>query len=382
MNYSCHVCHSEKTRLLYQSAGANSLTSSCHLMPFTTEVWLCDCCQHVMSKELEGAEQYYADNYNINLYHEDEDQLYEMISGQPVYRTDHQLKIMTQKLAFFEGQKILDYGCGKSSMAKKLLETKPGLDFHFYDVSDVYRPYWEKMTGKQNCAVNNTPETWLSRFDLITSFFSLEHIADLQVTLKHIVSLLQVSGMFYAIVPDMRSNVADFVVVDHVNHFTPHSLKVLLSNAGLDVIDIDDKQHRGAITLVAQKRPVHELSEPERADTDKIMQIASFWKHIGQRVQQAEASMQSPIAIYGSGFYGAFIYAQLNQPKQVRCFLDNNSFLQGRKLFNTEIISPSDLPKDIKTLFVGLNPAIAREVIAQMPHLAEQCQMVFLDQND
>lgn len=382
MNYSCHVCHSENTRLLFKSAGARSLTSSCHMMPFETEVWLCNVCQHVMSKELEGAEQYYADNYNINLYHEDEDQLYEMVSGQPVYRTDHQLNVMTQKLAFFDGQKILDYGCGKSGMAKKLLEARPNLDFHFYDVSDVYRPYWEKMTGIHNCAVNKTPETWLSRFDLITSFFSLEHISDLQTTLNHIVSLLQDSGVFYAIVPDMRSNIADFVVVDHVNHFTPHSLRVLLNNVGLDVIEIDDKNHRGAITLVAKKRPIQILQEPESTDIDKVLQIANFWQNIGQRVQCAEVSQQSPFAIYGSGFYGAFIYAQLHKPEQVKCFLDNNSFLQGRQLFNTTIVAPSALPSDVKTLFVGLNPVIAREVISQMPWLAEQCQLVFLDEND
>jgi hypothetical protein len=157
---------------------------------------------------------------------------------------------------------------------------------------------------------------------------------------------------------------------------------VLLNNVGLDVIEIDDKNHRGAITLVAQKRPVQVLQEPESTDTDKVLQIASFWKNIGQRVQHAEVTLQSPFAIYGSGFYGAFIYAQLRKPEQVRCFLDNNSFLQGRQLFNTTIVAPSALPSDVKTLFVGLNPVIAREVIAQMPWLAEQCQLVFLDEND
>ena len=382
MNYCCHVCHSINTQVLYSSATGRSLTSSCQIMPFSTEVWLCNDCQHVMSKEFEEAESYYSEQYNINLYHEDEDQLYEVIDSQPVYRTEHQLKVMQQKLNFFSGQKILDYGCGKSAMAKKLLAIIPDLDFHFYDVSNAYKPYWEKMTKTENCAVYTTPESWQGRFDLVTSFFSLEHIADLQTTLRHIYSLLRDSGILYVIVPDMRSNIADFVVVDHVNHFTPYSLQVLMQRTGLDVVDIDDKLHRGAITLVAKKRPVQNLPVPDTENIEIISQIADFWKSIGRHIQHAEMDIQYPVAIYGSGFYGAFIYSLLSQPEQVKCFLDNNIFLQGRQLFGVDIVSPSAVPEDVKYLFVGLNPTIAKGIVDTMPWLSEQCKLVFLEQTD
>ena len=89
------------------------------------------------------------------------------------------------------------------------------------------------------------------RFDLVTSFFSLEHIPNVADTLGHIASLMRPGGRLYAVVPNVLTNIADFVVVDHCNHFTAPSLAQLVAAAGLITECIDDMAHRGAFVLLA-----------------------------------------------------------------------------------------------------------------------------------
>lgn len=382
MSYPCHVCESLDTRLIYRSATEKSLTSGCQILPVYSQIHECASCGHVYSEDLPNASEFYAEHYNINLYHEDEDQLYEIIDGVARYRTDHQLSVMQSKINLRPQQKILDFGCGKSSMVKKMLELQPDLDCHFYDVSEAYRPYWEKMTTPDKCAVNDIPREWLGRFELITSFFSLEHIASVKAVIAEISALLHEGGTFYAIVPNMFNNVADFIVVDHVNHFTPKSMQRLLQDAGLALVDIDLQSHRGAITVVAKKTHQTVADCVVEDCSSQVEEIAVFWRNIGDRIQSAEQTSKPPYVIYGAGFYGAFVHAHLSHPERITCFLDNNDFLQGRSLFNIGIKKPIDIPSEAQTVFVALNPKIAHKVMASMPFISESRQLIYMAENE
>ena len=376
----CYVCESSIEEPIYDSHSDISLTSLCQLYPGATQVWFCDHCGHVQSNPLAHTEKFYASDYKILLNHEDEDQIYEVVNGKVTYRTDHQLEVLKRKLNLQRVQKILDYGCAKATMAKKLLESMPQLDFHFFDVSEMYRGYWERLTLPNKCAVNYTPPDWAQKFDLITSYFSLEHIPEIRQSVRHIASLLNDNGTFYAIVPDIFGNVADFVVVDHVNHFTFNSIIRLLQDAGFASVEIDDQSHRGALVIVACKKGEHSQIKPLAGVETKVKELARFWAGLSEQIGQAEATYVGSSAIYGSGFYGAFIYSHLKKPSVIKMFLDQSQFQQGRKLFEVPIIEPSALPEEIKTLYVGLNPKIARQVISSQPYFNRtDLQIVFMD---
>jgi SAM-dependent methyltransferase len=364
MQKHCNICESPLQSPVYDSRSSNSLTSLCQLYKGATQVWFCENCGHILSNPLAETEQYYASDYKILLNHEDEDQIYEVINGELIYRTDHQINVLKQKLVLTDGKKILDYGCAKATMAKKLLEQLANTDFYFFDVSDMYRNYWEQLTSPDKCAVNKTPSEWTHSFDVITSYFSLEHIPAIKQAVEHIASLLKNDGVFYAIVPDTFGNVADFVVVDHVNHFTSHSIIHLLQAAGFSEIDVDDQSHRGALVIVARKRGDLSATGSKAELGTKVNNLVNFWNGFITRIEQAESSHGNSCAIYGSGFYGAFIYSHLKNPSAVKVFLDQSPYQQGRELFGVAIIAPADLPNDINTLYVGLNPSVAAQVIS------------------
>jgi hypothetical protein len=93
----------------------------------------------------------------------------------------------------------------------------------------------------------------------------------------------------------------------------------------------------------------------------QVRRIAEYWQGIGDRVRRFEAEHADgkASAIYGSGFYGAFIATCLSRPEQVSCFLDRNPYRQGKQLFGKPVIAPEALAPSVRTVYVGLSPATA-----------------------
>lgn len=372
---NCNLCGNPPTEKIYESGTAKSLTSLCTVYAGSTQVYFCHGCGHVQSAEIDNIDEYYDSDYDILVESEEEDQVYEMVNGATVYRTEHQLKTLLDKVELSSDTKILDYGCAKSSTMRALVGEKPSIQVHLFDVSDRYVPFWEKFLSEERWATYAIPSAWDGQFDVVTSFFSLEHMARPQDALRQITRVLKAGGVFYGIIPNVLTNTADMIVVDHVNHFTTVSLAYLLRDNGFEVVEIDDSAHRGALIFSARK-----LSSPSAAEAapvpgkvkkvfDEVVKVAQFWQNIGTKVRDFECSIQNVerFAIYGAGFYGAFISSCLQHPEKIACVIDQNPFLHGRKANGVDIVPPTGLPEDINVVLVGLNPAHARRLIEEIP---------------
>jgi SAM-dependent methyltransferase len=374
---TCAVCASPLTHLLYDSGDRGSLTSLARPHAGRTRVHACRACAHLQTEAIAGVDAFYESEYDILVDSEEEDQVYEVRDGRPVFRTQHQVDTLLTRLPLQGPLQLLDYGCAKSSTIRALLAERPHLQAHLFDVSERYLPYWRRLVEPDRWAVHRVPDAWSGRFDVVTSFFSLEHIPGVAATMATIAGLLRPGGHFYAIVPDVAGNLADFVVVDHCNHFTAPSLRRLLADAGLEPLEIEAGAHRGAFVIVARK-PVAAttIALPDRAEVDAACRaletIAEYWNGAAERIREFERSLPAdePVAIYGAGFYGAFIAACLLHPERIVCHLDQNPYLQGRTLDGRPVLAPEALPAGIRTLLVGLNPAHARSIVEAIPALA------------
>lgn len=382
MTMKCSVCNSCATALIYESASDISLTSLCQFQYGKTKIWQCSACGHLFGRELSDTRGYYSTDYRILLDHEDEDQIYEVQADRIVYRIEHQLDTLLSMVDFKNGARFLDYGCAKGAMSKRLIATRPDLQIHLFDVSESYREYWRSFIGHERCAVDDIPEDWKSSFDIVTSFFAMEHIPDPLATARMIRDLLSDGGCFYGIVPDPLGNYADLVVIDHVNHFTQSSLFCLLRQAGFENIHISRDVHRGALVFKASTTGSTSISPT--VELEEARTACAFWMSISNRIWVAEDQYaDKAAAIYGSGFYGAYIGSLLRRPGNLRCFLDASPFQQGKQLMARPIFAPSALPQDIEVLYVGLNPAFARNIISQMDWIkARNLVVVYLDEGN
>jgi FlaA1/EpsC-like NDP-sugar epimerase len=141
------------------------------------------------------------------------------------------------------------------------------------------------------------------------------------------------------------------------------------------VESIDDTAHRGAFVVVARRLDaageitLHADFYNEVQDwLFRFQGIASFWSNAAERVRSQEAQLPPDMetAVYGAGFYGAFVVSCLKEPQRVVCHLDQNTYLQGREINGRPILLPAQLPKHIRNVWVGLNPSHARQILSQV----------------
>ena len=364
----CCVCNAEINSPIFASAGDKSITSLCKIVEKRIEVYFCRNCEHLQTAAVENLAEYYSNHYKISLDSEDDDQLYEVKNGRKIFRTEHQVQMLKEKVNFVDNIKILDYGCAKSSTMQYLNEQHNKIDIYLFDVSEMYIPYWKKFVPESNYAMYSIPDEWRNRFDVVTSFFALEHVEKPLPFLSDIKSLLAPNGLFYCIVPNVLTNIADFVVADHTNHFTENSLYYLFEQVGLEIKDLDLDSHRGAIIVIATPKKETILvksDEKKQSVAIQIKELAEYWKNIVGKINQFEnaVSKDNKAVIYGSGFYGTFIAACIEDLSRIAYFVDQNPFLQGKTLIEIPIISPDQLPDTIENVYVGLNPTIAENII-------------------
>jgi predicted methyltransferase len=235
-------------------------------------------------------------------------------------------------------------------------------------VSDQYVPFWRRFVPEGNWAVHTVPAAWHGSFDLVTSFFALEHVAAPQKFVRAVARLLRPGGVLYGIVPNTYANPADFIVADHVNHFSEPSLRALLGGAGFEVVAVDGLAHSSAWVVVAKR--ISEVAangyetETVGALATQAEALANYWSSFGEAVRQFERQQGGlgAAAIYGSGFYGTTIATCLAEFGRVVCFLDQNPHRQKQTLLGIPIRPPEALPPEVRVMYVGLNPAVARSI--------------------
>lgn len=365
--HSCNVCGASLDQILYRSAGGASLTSLCEVWRGETVVRGCVRCSHIQTDKLPDLEAYYDHEYNILVESEEEDQIYQVVDGKPVYRTDHQMEVLLSKVTPPADAQVLDYGCAKGASLRKLKQLRPDTIPYLFDISTRYIEFWSAFVSPDNWATYTPPTHWASRFDLVTSFYALEHMARPQEALAVISKMLKPGGMFYGVVPNVATNPADFIVADHVNHFTASSLQRLLEESGFRILSIDDLAHDGAFIFIAQLGAwAASAKTTETVSYSEVERLAKYWNRARTTVQEFEAANDKigRAAIYGSGFYGTFIATCLRDLSRVECFLDQNPHRQGKLLLDRPIVAPAQISPQAKLVYVGLNPRTARENIA------------------
>jgi SAM-dependent methyltransferase len=319
-----------------------------------------------------GIDEYYDQSYQALAGSEDEDRLYEQRGAEKVFRTDHLLQTMLAKLSIPEGARVLDYGCAKAGTFRKLADTRPDLEIFLFDVSSHYIPFWSRFTTPEHWATYRPRPEWGSSFDVVTSFFALEHAADPRDFLGEVHALLRPGGHAYLLVPNTYANPSDFVVCDHVSHFSRASLERAFASAGFTRIRIDDATHYSAFTIVAEKAEPdahEELADhgPVEQIAAQVADLAAFWTNAPLRARAFEqAHARRDAAIYGSGFYGTAIATWLKDLDRVGCFLDQNPFQQAKRILDKPVLAPEYLSGDVHLIYVGLNPNMARSTIAEV----------------
>lgn len=360
----CRVCGAECGAAIYRS-DAPAISSLSTRLNVETAAYLCRTCGHAQSPDMDDLQTFYDTEYKISLASDGHDQLYEFRSGKPVYRTEHQASLVLNYAAPPEGARALDYGAAKAATLRSVLDARPDIRPAVFDVSEDYRRHWDAWIPAEDQATYRCPDAWNGRFDLVTAHFVLEHVGTPVEVFADIRRLLAPGGVAFVTVPDVLSNSGDLLVVDHVNHFTPPSIRAALSRADLRVRNILPDAFRGAFVIVAEAvgETETEGSEDLAETIDALEDTGRFWSAARERLLGAASQHGArPAAIYGAGFYGVFIASVLEGRQSLAGHLDRNPHVRAAAPVRP-VFDPKDVPAEVEVIYAGLNPAIARTVL-------------------
>jgi hypothetical protein len=88
---------------------------------------------------------------------------------------------------------------------------------------------------------------------LIISIFILEHTTNLEEYFANIHKLLDKNGLVLLQIPDIQANPYDFMIYDHVFHFSKQTIKSLLKKFNFKIVNISNNIIKKEITCLIKK---------------------------------------------------------------------------------------------------------------------------------
>ncbi|MBM9510926.1 class I SAM-dependent methyltransferase [Desulfogranum marinum] len=180
-------------------------------------------------------EEYFTDQYEACLPGEKELQ-------RKKRQEDHRIKVVKKQIAH---GKVLDVGCGLGFF---LYACKDRYTPYGFDVSSSNKAYIEQQLGIELFTDEREVQEFTEQqgpFDAVTFWHSLEHFIEPTATLEHFCSLLHDDGVVVIDVPvhdsiDCSMNERKWEgwqIPYHQHHFSSTSLRQLISNMGLSIVD-------------------------------------------------------------------------------------------------------------------------------------------------
>jgi SAM-dependent methyltransferase len=363
---TCRVCGGGNLEIIFQSPSRTSVTSVGTLVHVGLVVRLCAICGHGQSDVATATIDFMAGAYHEAARASVEPYVYRP-GQEPVLRSEFIAGYVSEQLPLLNSYHVLECDANAGGFIRALHAKYPHLDCRVFAKTDHYSAMWSGFIPADRHAVARLPASWLAAFDIVVSNFDLAHSVEPLADCIMMRRALRPGGAISISVPDPFRNTGDILVANHVNHFTRHSLTTLLRRAGLKSIDVRVDLHPNRLVAFAVNRSEDvDLVDPPGADAAAFVHMGHRWTAAVQRLREFESALihANRIAIYGAGFYGAFALSVLERPERVVLFLDGDLRRQGTCYLDRPIRAPQEVDGQFEALIVGLDPRVARDVIA------------------
>jgi SAM-dependent methyltransferase len=220
------------------------------------------------------------------------------------------------------------------------------------------------------------------RFDLVILTGVLEHLADVDSSLKSLIRLLKPGGHLYFEVPDASSYDAwfsapfQFFSMEHVNFFSSKSLSNLLARHGFECLFVQRvKRFLGPAAVEPAVAGLFRRTERNAAigfddETEPALRrYIEISRRTEQRIHDVIARLverQAPLAVWGAGTHTLRLLKTSALPQaRLVAFLDSNSAYQGKQLHGVPIISPDQFDRKDTVILISSHVA-EREINDQI----------------
>ena len=259
--------------------------------------------------------------------------------------------------------RVIDIGCGTGVMLRALSYSKAwrlnGLDLDQRNLSLL-----KAIAGFETlytCPAEELP----GEFDLVTMVHSLEHFPEPVNVLREIRSKVAPGGVLFVQVPNAEANPFEYLVADHMIHFSPATLEKLVSRAGFRVDSLATDWVTKELSLIARPGTSPEVEAAVTTNVEQVTSQIAWLCHLVEDAQQ-ESSGAPRFGLFGTSIAATWLCEALGS--RVSFFVDEDTHRQGRTHMGRPIVSPTDAGRD-SVVYIALVPQVARQVATRLKGL-------------
>jgi SAM-dependent methyltransferase len=257
---------------------------------------------------------------------------------------------------------VLDVGCGGGATLRAFAE-RGGWRLFGLEIDDRDLPLLRSIAGFDTlytCPPRDLPR----QFDAITMVHSLEHFPDPSAVLRELCAQIAPGGCLFVEVPNAAANPFEYLVADHMVHFTPATLSRLAGGAGFSVDFLSTDWVSKELSLIARPAPgeLPSVEQPGIAEAIDRVRAQIVWLAGFIEAARQAASASPSFGLFGSTIAATWLCGVLGDA--VSFFVEEDANRAGRTHLGRPILTPSQVPQG-STTYIALIPSIASQVAAR-----------------
>jgi len=258
---------------------------------------------------------------------------------------------------------VLDVGCGGGATLRGFAE-RGGWRLFGLELDDRDLGSLDSITGFDTlytCPPRDLPR----KFDAITMVHSLEHFPEPSQVLRELNGKIECGGRLFVEVPDAGANPFEYLVADHMVHFTAPTLARLASRSGFAVECLSTRWVSKEISLTAQPGDSEMPSVDQSGVAEAIGYVRAQITWLVRFIDAArQAASESPcFGVFGSTIAATWLCGVLGDV--VSFFVEEDANRVGQTHIERPVLSPAQVPPG-SVVYMSLIPRIANQVAARL----------------
>lgn len=366
-NSQCLICEIGNVKLHDWFHHLPRVTSDCKPFPAGGNLGVCEKCYAIQklanSKFMSEIDIIYKNYHAYEIAGGEEQLVFDSVTNSLLRRSDLIIRVLKDAAILPNIGKILDIGCGHGVTLKAFSSQFPGWDLYGYEQNLNDLSSLKNLSKFKSLFIGDLGDIG-EKFQFITLIHTLEHLLNPFEFLRSAGDLLDDGGSLFIEVCNIRENPFDLLVADHVLHFSPGVLNLLLCRAGFKVQWIKtDLVKKELSALAIKKNNYRNDCDSNPYETDHLSMLLRYKNGIldilARSLDVSENSQ--PICIFGTSIAGSWLAGVLGD--KAHFFVDEDPGRIGKKYMNKPVISPVDIPLD-SIVILALAPTIA-DVVAK-----------------
>ncbi|MGB6943702.1 MAG: class I SAM-dependent methyltransferase [Bryobacteraceae bacterium] len=365
--HRCKICTSASLIEIPEYRSLPRVTSDCVAFRSGGRLLVCPACGATQSPSdeqwFEEIREIYSDYHAYHQASGVEQHVIDPLSGELRRRSEVLVDGLLGLPGVPRSGKVLDVGCGTGATLRSFSE-RGGWRLYGQEMDRKNIHFLTALAGFESL-YTDSPAGLPGQFDLITMVHALEHFPEPAETLRGLRSKIAPGGRIFVEVPNAEANTFDYVIADHMMHFTRETLAAVATRAGFAIDCLSTVWVTKELSLTARPGPAEGRDYHPNAAlgaVDRVRAQVDWLRRFVDASRQASAT-SAAFGLFGTSIAATWLAGVLGDV--VSFFVEEDPNRVGRLYLGSPVISPQEV-KPGSVVYLALTPPIAAQVALRL----------------